>query len=212
MSRRLPIYLVLDTSGSMSGEPIESVKTGLGMLLGALRQDPQALETAHLSVVTFDSAAKQVVPLTELGLFQQPVLQATGVTALGGALRLVSECRDREVRKASADVKGDWKPLVFLMTDGQPTDDFAAGLAEFKQRKWGLVVACAAGAGADATLLQQITENVVVLETADQATLKAFFKWVSASISSASASVANGIDISKGDQLPPPPAEIVMAV
>lgn len=212
MSRRLPIYLVLDTSGSMSGEPIESVKTGLGMLLGALRQDPQALETAYLSVITFDSSAKQVVALTELSAFQQPVLQATGVTAMGEALRLVAECRDREIRKSTAEVKGDWKPLVFLMTDGQPTDDFAAGLAEFKQRKWGLVVACAAGAGADAMLLQQITENVVILENADQATLKAFFKWVSASISSASASVANGIDISKGDQLPPPPAEIVMAV
>jgi uncharacterized protein YegL len=212
MSRRLPIYLVLDTSGSMSGEPIESVKTGVGMLLSSLRQDPQALETAYLSVITFDSSAKQVVPLTELAAFQQPVIQANGVTAFGGALHLVAECRDREIRKSTAEVKGDWKPLVFLMTDGQPTDDFAAGLAEFQKRKWGLVVACAAGAGADASLLKQITENVVVLETADQATIKAFFKWVSASISSASASVANGIDISKGDQLPPPPAEIVMAV
>jgi len=212
MSRRLPIYLVLDTSGSMSGEPIESLKTGVGMLLSTLRQDPQALETAYLSVITFDSSAKQVVPLTELAAFQQPVIQATGVTYMGAALRLVAECRDREVRKSTAEVKGDWKPLVFLMTDGQPTDDFAAGLAEFQKRNWGLVVACAAGSGADASLLKQITENVVVLETADQATIKKFFLWVSASISSASASVANGIDISKGDQLPPPPAEIVMAV
>jgi uncharacterized protein YegL len=212
MSRRLPIYLVLDTSGSMSGEPIESVKTGVGMLLSSLRQDPQALETACLSVITFDSSAKQVAPLTELAVFQQPVIKANGGTAMGAALRLVAECRDREIRKSSAEVKGDWKPLVFLMTDGQPTDDFPAGLREFQSRKWGLVVACAAGAGADANRLKQVTENVVVLETADQATIKAFFKWVSASISSASASVANGIDISKGDQLPPPPAEIVMAV
>jgi uncharacterized protein YegL len=212
MSRRLPVYLVLDTSGSKTGEPIESVKTGVSMLLGALRQDPQALESAYLSIVTFDSSARQVTPLTELATMQPPDLQPTGTTALGGALRLVAECRDREVRMTTSDVKGDWKPLVFLMTDGQPTDDFAAGLAEFRRRKWGLVVACAAGSGADSNLLKQVTENVVILETADQATMRAFFKWVSASISSASASVANGIDISKGDQLPPPPPEIVMAV
>mgnify|MGYP007025191231 CR=1 FL=1 len=43
--------------------------------------------------------------------------------------------------------KGDWKPLVFIMTDGEPTDDLNKGLAEFKKRKWGMVVACAAGAG-----------------------------------------------------------------
>jgi len=212
MSRRLPIYLVLDTSGSMSGEPIESVRAGVNMLVSALRQDPQALETAYLSIITFDSDARQVVPLTELISFQEPTISATGVTAMGEALKLVSECRDREVRKSTADVKGDWKPLVFLMTDGMPTDDFARGCAEFQKRKWGLVVGCAAGPGADANLLKQLTENVVILAQADTSTMKAFFKWVSGSIVSASASVANGIDISKGDQLPPPPPEIIIAV
>ncbi|MGH8473151.1 MAG: VWA domain-containing protein, partial [Gammaproteobacteria bacterium] len=63
--RRLPVYLVLDTSGSMSGEPIEAVKNGVQILVSTLRQDPYALETAFLSVITFDSSAKQVVPLTD---------------------------------------------------------------------------------------------------------------------------------------------------
>jgi uncharacterized protein YegL len=59
--RRLPVYLLLDTSGSMSGEPIESVKNGMQVLVSALRQDPYALETAYLSVITFDGTARQVV-------------------------------------------------------------------------------------------------------------------------------------------------------
>ena len=51
--RRLPVYLLVDTSGSMMGEAIESVRNGLQMLVSALRQDPYALETAYLSVYYF---------------------------------------------------------------------------------------------------------------------------------------------------------------
>lgn len=46
--RRLPIYLLLDTSSSMSGEPITAVQNGLDLLVSTLRQDPYALETAFL--------------------------------------------------------------------------------------------------------------------------------------------------------------------
>ena len=80
--RRLPVYLLLDCSGSMSGEPIEAVKSGMQMLLSGLRQDPQALESAYLSVITFDSSAKQLVPLTDLASFQMPDIVASGTTAL----------------------------------------------------------------------------------------------------------------------------------
>ncbi len=55
--RRLPVYLLLDTSGSMHGEPIEAVKNGVQTLLTTLKQDPYALETAYVSVITFDSTA-----------------------------------------------------------------------------------------------------------------------------------------------------------
>ncbi|NMD01298.1 MAG: VWA domain-containing protein, partial [Bacteroidales bacterium] len=111
--RRLPVYLVLDISGSMAGEPIEAVKNGVQVLVSTLRQDPYALETAFLSVITFDSSARQVVPLTELSMFQMPDIQATGTTALGEALSLLANKVSTEVTKSTAEVKGDWKPLVF---------------------------------------------------------------------------------------------------
>jgi len=44
--RRLPVYLLLDTSGSMSGEPIEAVKNGVQIMISSLRQNPQAIKTA----------------------------------------------------------------------------------------------------------------------------------------------------------------------
>lgn len=207
--RRLPVYLLLDTSGSMFGEPIEAVKNGVQMLLSTLQGDPYALETAFLSIITFDSKAEQIVPLTELAAFQQPTINASGCTALGEALSLLSQRVDDEVTKTTPEIKGDWRPLVFIMTDGRPTDDINRGIQEFNKRKFGMVVACAAGQDADVNILKKITENVVQLDTADSATIKAFFKWVSASISTSSKSVEDtGADSMTIKELPPPPSEV----
>jgi uncharacterized protein YegL len=204
---------MLDTSGSMTGEPIEAVKNGVQVLISTLRQDPYALETAYLSVITFGSAAKQIVPLTELSMFQMPDIHASGTTALGEALTLLANKIDNEVTRTTVEVKGDWKPLIFLMTDGAPTDNWQKGLTEFQKRKVGIVVACAAGQGADTKILKQITEIVVQLDTADSATIKAFFKWVSASVSTGSQKVeTNGIDVGGLNELPPPPPEVNIVV
>ena len=211
--RRLPVYLLLDCSGSMYGEPIEAVKNGVQVLVSTLRQDPYALETAYLSIINFDSSAKQVTPLTELSAFQQPNIEANGCTALGEALSLLSTRVDQEVTKTTPEQKGDWKPLVFIMTDGVPTDDINKGLAEFKKRKFGMVVACAAGQGADTNVLKQITECVVQLDTADSATIKSFFKWVSASVSAGSMKVEEtASDMNTMSELPPPPPEVNIVV
>ncbi len=187
--RRLPVYLLLDCSGSMYGEPIEAVKNGVQVLVSTLRQDPYALETAYLSIITFDSSARQVAPLTELSAFQQPNIQASGCTALGEALALLAQKADQEVTKTTADQKGDWKPLVCM------------------------VVACAAGSGANTDTLKKITECVVSLDTADSATIKAFFKWVSASVSSGSMKVEEtGAEATTLSELPPPPPEVNIVV
>ncbi|MDR3109807.1 MAG: VWA domain-containing protein [Planctomycetaceae bacterium] len=209
--RRLPVYLVLDVSGSMTGEPIEAVKNGVQLMHSALRKDPYALESAYISVITFESNVKQVVPLTELSQFQPPSLSAGGGTSLGAALSKVVECANNEVAKSTKEQKGDWKPLVFIMTDGSPTDNVEPGITAFTNYKWGIVVACAAGQGADKTILQRLTENVVTLDTADSATISAFFKWVSSSISASSKKVDEAGSDGSSSELPPPPPEITLA-
>lgn len=213
MHRKLPVYLLIDTSGSMSGEPIEAVKNGVQLLVSTLRQDPHALETAYLSIIGFGSEASVLAPLTELAAFQPPSLVASGTTSLGAALKLAATQIDAEVTRTTPDVKGDWKPLVFLMTDGHPTDQWQSGLEELRRRKTGTIVACAAGQQADETALKGITEIVVRLDTADSASIGAFFKWVSASIAVGSQKVeSGGKEVAGIDDLPPPPKEINLVV
>ncbi|NRT16989.1 uncharacterized protein YegL [Flavobacterium sp. 28A] len=211
--RRLPVYLLLDTSGSMSGGPIEAVKNGVQIMISSLRQNPQAIETAFLSVITFDTTAQQIIPLTDLASFQMVDIKATGVTALGEALKLVSNKINTEVQKTTTEQKGDWKPLVFIMTDGIPTDDWQSGLNEFKKTKVAFTVACAAGNGADTNILKQITDNVVSLDTADSASIGKFFQWVTASIGVSSTKVEeSGKEVIGLDELPPPPSELNIVV
>lgn len=211
--RRLPVYLLLDTSGSMIGEPIEAVKNGVQVMISSLRQNPQAIETAFISIITFDSSAQQIIPLTDLASFQMVDLKASGVTALGDGLKLLSNKIDTEVTKTTPEQKGDWKPLVFIMTDGIPTDNWQGGLAEFKKRKTAFTVACAAGSGADTSILKQITENVVSLDTADSASIGKFFQWVSASIGISSSKVEDsGKEVQGLNELPPPPSELNIVV
>jgi len=207
--RRLPVFLLLDTSGSMNGEPIEQVKNGVQMLVSALRQDPYALETAYLGVITFDSTAREAVPLTELAAFQVPAISASGSTSLGEALKLVAEVAANSLSKTTSSTKGDWKPMVFIMTDGAPTDDWEQGLKRFQMEKWGIVVACAVNGGDTATLQRIAGDAVVKLDTSDSSAMSKFFKWVSASVSNNSKAVETaGKEVEGLDQLPPPPPEI----
>lgn len=208
--RRLPVYLLLDCSGSMMGEPIEALRQGVKALLSELRGDPQALETAYLSVITFDSHARQITPLTELMLFKEPELQAGGATALGGALQVLLECIDTEVRKSTETQKGDWRPLVFILTDGSPTDTdaFNRAVQSVKNAKIANIIACAAGSNANTTYLKQITENVLMMNTLSAGDMAQFFQWVSGSIKMSSKS----LDAKPEGpvQLPPPPQGFVV--
>lgn len=190
--RRLPIYFLLDVSESMVGEPIEQMQNGIRTIIQELRTDPYALETVFVSVIAFAGKARTLIPLTELFKFYPPILPIGGGTSLGYAMDFLMNDIDNSIQKTTMEVKGDWKPIIFLFTDGTPTDnpDRAFQRWNAKYRKSCNLIAISIGDNVDTQMLGRITDNVLKLKDTDESSFRSFFKWVTASIKTSSVSVA----------------------
>ena len=210
--RRLPVYFLLDTSGSMRGEPIQALNNALSGMINTLRTDAQALDSLWISIITYDREVKQISPLTELVSFQLPEITCpqSGPTNTGAGLEYIIQKVKKDVIIGSSTQKGDWKPLLFVFTDGKPSDMplYREKIIEIKDLNFGAVVGCAAGPKADDVILKELTDNVVHLDSTDSSTLKKFFKWVSETIEQGNKSQGTGESIT----LPPPPNEITVVI
>jgi len=118
-ARRLPIYLLVDTS---SASALKRSEQAIRDFISSLRCDPQALETGHLSVITFASEARQIIPLTHLMAFQLQPGQLSPVHSLQSGLVLLRECIEREVRRRTESSKGDYKTLVLIFASEELTE------------------------------------------------------------------------------------------
>jgi uncharacterized protein YegL len=197
MTRRLPVYLLIDCSESMIGGGIEAVRSGIGAMLSKLRTDPNALDTVYLSVITFDAEARVVVPMTPLLDFQEPPLHIRPGTALGSALNLLADRIQCEVRKTSHDTKGDYRPLVLLLTDGQPSDNWQASLSRIGAQvvpRPANIYAIGCGTDVDYSILQGITDVVLRMDDMGPESFGKLFVWLTASVSSASQGVGETND------------------
>ncbi|UQB67891.1 vWA domain-containing protein [Epilithonimonas zeae] len=212
MNRRLLAYFLLDTSGSMRGEPIAALNNGFNGLISMLRTDPQAMDSLHINVVTFDREVNNLIPLVDLASFHPVEIKCpdSGPTHTGQALEMIYDLVNKDLIKGSADRKGDWKPLLFIFTDGKPSDlqKYREMIPKIKALDFGVIVGCAAGPKAEVSFLQELTNNVVKLDTTDASTLTTFFQWVSSSIEMGSKSQGTGESMT----LPPPPSELNIIV
>jgi uncharacterized protein YegL len=210
MPRRLPVYLLIDTSGSMKGEPIESVKVGISSMISTLMNDPFALESVYLSLITFDKDVNLLFPLTAVDELNLPDITTPdyGPTHLGAALELLNRRISQEFIPNSPTQKGDWLPVLIVMTDGKPSDSllYEQMCETLKKRKFGRVIACAAGPQAKIEPLKKLTSEVYKLENLDSDSFIKLFQWVSSSIDEFNKSQGIGVETS----LPPPPDEIMV--
>jgi uncharacterized protein YegL len=206
--RRLPVYILIETASGMRGERIEAVKNGLDVMVSKLRQDPFALESVFISLIRFDRIAEVIVPLTDLELLQIPDIEIpqSSPPHTGEALEFLCEQVEKEIIKSTEGQKGDWRPLLFILTRGVPADKekFKSVVNRVKSKNFATIVACTAGSRGSEDDLKMLTNHVVHLDTADSSTLSSFFKWVSSSIGVGNLSTSSNEDI----VLPPPPPEV----
>ncbi|HEX3128570.1 MAG TPA: VWA domain-containing protein [Thermoanaerobaculia bacterium] len=129
---RCPCVLLLDTSGSMSGAKIGELNSGLQTFAEELRSDAMAAKRVEVAIVTF-GPVQTVQHFVTADAFQAPHLVASGDTPMGAAIQngiaLVSE------RKATykANGIGYYRPWLFLITDGAPTDGVSAAAAAIRE-------------------------------------------------------------------------------
>jgi len=193
----------------MAGDAIEDLGRGLDMMLATLRSDPYAIETALISLITFSGDARQDVALTEVLSFPRPKLKVRPGTALGAALRLVKRCIEREVITTSQTTKGDYKPLVFLLTDGQPTDEWESVAKEIQSTKtpWGdNLIAIACGPDADTDVLRRFSSSVFLMKDMAPEAWRKVMVWMTQSVQARSHSVGHAPE-GEAVQLPDPPAD-----
>ena len=209
--RRLPVYFLLDTSGSMNGEPIQALNNAISGMVNSLRSDAQASETLWISLITFNSKVNELVPLTELPSLQLPEIEEPkGATNTGKALEFLYTKVLKDIRKGTPTQKGDWRPLLFLFTDGKPSDPllYSQMIPKIKSLNFGAIVGCAAGIKGDNDKLKDLTDTVVHLDTADSTTLKQFFNWVSDTIEQGNKSMGTTDNLA----MPPPPSEVHLVI
>ncbi|MEO5366932.1 MAG: VWA domain-containing protein [Magnetococcus sp. WYHC-3] len=192
--RRLPIFFLVDVSESMIGESIYQLEGGIREIVSTLRKDPYALETAFISVLVFAGKAQTIVPLTELVSFHPPELPVGGGTALGVALGHLMDEIDRSVTRPTTQQKGDWHPIIFLLTDGHPTDRVGPAIqrwnADYRERMD--LIAVSIGGQADHDLLKQLTDQVMEFNDTAPDAFARFIQWISQSIQSHSRSIGSG--------------------
>lgn len=131
---RCPCVLLLDTSGSMEGEPISALNDGLRAFKDDLCKDNLASRRVEVAIVTFDSSVKVVQDFVTADQFEPPMLTARGSTLMGAAiLKSLDMIAARKAHFKTAGVLY-YRPWVFMITDGEPQGETDEVLQQVSQR------------------------------------------------------------------------------
>lgn len=182
----MTLFYLVDTSGSMSGSRIGTVNAAMEECIPLLKEVAAANDDAEIKVaiLQFSSGCSWVTPASgPVGLDDiiWNDLQAGGMTEFGEALIELDKKLSRNEYLNSQT--GAYAPVILLLSDGGPTDNWESSLANIKQNNWfkhAIKIAIDIESGSDREVLAQFTGNPeAILDAKDTATLKKMIHKVS---------------------------------
>jgi uncharacterized protein YegL len=201
---RCPVVLLLDTSGSMTGKPIDQLNQGLVTFQQELSQDSLAARRVQVAIVTFDSYVNVVQDFVDFNQFNPPHLSATGTTAMGEGIETALNLIEfHKQRLKSAEIAIDYyRPWLLMITDGAPTDSWqnaAQMLHQFYANKKVVFFAIAVQ-GADMNILSQIVPpGSIPPQQLKGLAFNQLFTWLSKSMGPVSRSQGSGAQVALPD-------------
>ncbi len=185
---RCACVLLLDTSSSMTGKPIDALNEGLRIFEKELKNDELASKRVEIAVVSFNSSVTIASDFTEAGNFTAPLLSADGLTAMGAGINKALDML--EARKTLYKQNGVtfYRPWLFMITDGYPTDVIESAISRSQSMETQKKVSFyAVGVEeADMRLLAQLTPRTPL--KLKGLAFRDMFLWLSGSMSAVSAS------------------------
>jgi uncharacterized protein YegL len=170
MAQILPFYLVCDESGSMKGAPLRAVNESLPDLHVEIGSNPVVADKTRFCVIGFGGSARMVLPLSDLSAVPaMPVLgYHTGGTSYGAAFQLLYDTIADDVRQLKAAGNQVYRPAVFFLSDGRPTDKrWQTSYARIADSDWPLrpnILAFGFGRADPATLQRVATVRAFISE------------------------------------------------
>jgi len=185
---RCPCLLLLDTSGSMGGAPIAELNAGLIGFKDELVTDSLAMKRVEVAVISFGPVNIQNSFHTAPNFFP-PNLSANGDTPMGAAIKQGLDLVRQRKDEYKANGISYYKPWVFLITDGSPTDEWqsAAALVREGENSGSFAFFAVGVAGANMDALRQISVREPL--RLDGLKFRELFQWLSNSMKSVSQSV-----------------------
>lgn len=132
----LPFYILCDESGSMDAiGGINAINIGLPELHAAIAGDPLVSDKCRIGLITFSDTAEELLPLSNLSDVQaMPGCAAKGMTNYGEAFNLLRVVISRDIANLKSQGMQVYRPAVFFITDGEPTDDWEANYRALTDR------------------------------------------------------------------------------
>ena len=197
---RCPVILLLDTSSSMEGAPIDELNEGLRQFLRETKADEAASRSVELEVITFDNNANREMPFTTIGdVSEYPnPLVADGFTAMGAGIRMaLHDLKERRKLYRNNGISS-YRPWVVLMTDGGPNDynweDAAEEMRQQGENGKIQYIGIEIGDEADHETMCQILPSQPGPVKLRGLRFKQFFRWLTDSLKSVSASAVSEQD------------------